>query len=305
LSFSPSNGSGRKPGPEAPPAAIHVDLDGATDIYRMWGWEYPAEEDLVFQTGLSNLLDLFARNRITATLFVIASSLENPRKRLLIEEALRRGHEIASHTVTHPNLLRVPRELKREEIARSREEIQQRLGVEVRGFRAPGYLIDREGIEMAADSGYAYDASFFPTKAFAKRMKCPIQKLTRPHRPLDGRDFLELPLPDHRPSPVPFNPSYAMLLGVGYFRWGLRRHRRTGSPLVMLFHLIDASAPLPKSHLPGFGARIATLSGMPERRKIKRCQQMLSAIRSSYRLGPTMDLIGECQAARPREAVAS
>jgi peptidoglycan/xylan/chitin deacetylase (PgdA/CDA1 family) len=282
-----------------------VDLDGALDIYRMWGWEYPSEEDVVFQTGLANLLDLFARNRIQATLFVIASSLENPRKRLLIEEAVRRGHEIASHTMTHPNLLRVSREQKRDEIVRSREAIQERLGVDVRGFRAPGYLMDREGIEIAAASGYAYDASFFPTRAFARRMQCPIEKLTRPHRPLEGQDFLELPLPDHRPSPVPFNPSYAMLFGVRYFRWGLRRHRRSGSPLVMLFHLIDASAPLPRTHLAGWGARIATLSGMPERRKIKRCQQMLSAIRAAYRIVPTKELIEECQAARAREAVAS
>ena len=285
----------------APSAAIHVDLDGATDIYAMWGWKYPGRVDTLYESGLSNLLNLFEAFSIRATLFVIASSLEDPRKRALVEQAMRAGHEIASHTVTHPNLLRISSQQKRDEVTRSREQLQQQLGVAVRGFRAPGYLIDREGVEMLAAAGYAYDSSFFPTKAFAGRMQCGIEQLTTPHRPFAGSDFWELTLPDHRPSPVPFNPSYAHLFGMPYFRWGLRRHRRTGTPLVMLFHLIDAAAPLAKSDLPAWGSHVATLSLISEQRKVERCKQMLSAIAASYRIVPTKELLQQCIAARARE----
>lgn len=281
-----------------PPAAIHVDLDGASDIYRMWGWRFEGE-DTVFDTGLRNALEMFDRNQICATLFVIADSLDTPSKRALIEEARRRGHEIASHTFSHPDLLQQDSARKREEIVRSRERIEQDLGVRVRGFRAPGYRLDLECIRMLADHGYQWDASAFPTKIFSQRFQTPVERLLAPHRPISGNAFLELPLPDHRPSPVPFNPSYAHLIGMPYFRWGLKRKRSRGGPLVMLFHLIDFSDPLPSARLTGWKSRIATLSNISATKKQKRCQQMLDEIRTRYRIVPTTDLIAEVEAQLP------
>lgn len=277
-----------------PPAAIHVDLDGASDIFRMWGWRF-AGEDSVFETGLRNALDLFDANGIRATLFVIADSLDQPRKRALIEEAMRHGHEIASHTVTHPDLLKQDSARKREEIAGSRRRLEAELGVQVRGFRAPGYRLDRECLELLAGSGYAWDASAFPTAVFSQRLRTPVERLMTAHRPLEGSDFLELPLPDHRPWPVPFNPSYAHLTGLAYFRWGLKRARRRGLPLVMLFHLIDFSDPLPGRQLQGWKSRIATLSNLSGEKKRRGCQRMLDEIKARYRIVPTCDLIAEVE----------
>lgn len=277
-----------------PPATIHVDLDGASDIFRMWDWPFEGE-DTVFETGLRNALDLFDSNGIRATLFVIADSLDHPRKRALIEEAMRRGHEIGSHTITHPNLLKQDSARKRKEIAGSRERLERELGVCIRGFRAPGYRLDRECIELLAASGYAWDASAFPTSVFSDRLRTPVERLMTPHRPVQGSDFLELPLPDHRPWPVPFNPSYAHLTGLTYFRWGLKRARRRGLPLVMLFHLIDFADPLPPAQLRGWKTRIATLSNISGEKKRHGCQRMLDEIGARYRIVPTGDLIAEVE----------
>jgi peptidoglycan/xylan/chitin deacetylase (PgdA/CDA1 family) len=277
-----------------PPAAIHVDLDGASDIFRMWGWRFEGE-DTVFETGLRNALDLFEANGVRATLFVIADSLDQPRKRALVEEAMRRGHEVASHTVTHPDLLKQDTARRQSEISGSRERLERELGVKVRGFRAPGYRLDRECIEMLAASGYAWDASAFPTPVFSGRLRTPVERLLAPHRPVDGSEFLELPLPDHRPWPVPFNPSYSHLTGLTYFRWGLKRAHRRGLPLVMLFHLIDFSDPLPAGQLRGWKSRIATLSNISGEKKRRGCQQMLDEIKARYRIVPTCDLIAEVE----------
>src|ERR1700730_6859015 len=120
-----------------PPAVIHVDLDGATDIFKMHGWTFSDPVDPIFETGLRNSLDFFERNQIRATLFVIANSLDNPRKRVLLEEAVQRGHEIASHTLTHPDMFAVSRAEKSREIFESRAKLESLLDVTVRGFRAP------------------------------------------------------------------------------------------------------------------------------------------------------------------------
>src|ERR1700687_5686614 len=119
-----------------PPAVVHVDCDGATDIYRMHGWTYRSAEDHLFASGMRNALELFQRNAVRATLFVIAGSLDDPRKRALLAEAHGRGHELASHSLSHPLLFKLTRDEKRHQFASSRERIETELGVSVRGFRA-------------------------------------------------------------------------------------------------------------------------------------------------------------------------
>jgi Polysaccharide deacetylase len=193
--------------------------------------------------------------------------------------------------------LTLDREQKRREILESREKIESQLGVTVRGFRAPGYRIDRESWQLLAESGYEYDASAFPTDVFARRLECPVERLQSPHRPLPGRALVELPLPDHRPFPVPFSPSYALVIGDWYFRWGLERFRRRPAPLVLLFHLIDMAEPMQPKYLNGWRSRVFTLSNLTSRKKIDRCQKMLDAVRRNYRLTSTAGLLEECRSA--------
>jgi hypothetical protein len=280
-------------------AAIHVDLDGAVDIYKGHGWEYPYLEDPIFETGLNNILALFDRNNIRASFFVIASSLDNPRKLELVQEITRRGHEVASHSFTHPNLRTLAGEQKRREIAESREKLEKLLGVKIRGFRAPGYQIDRECIELLSQYEYEYDASAFPTQSFARRLQVPLASMAAPYRPLRGSALLELPLPDHRPSPFPFNPSYSLLFGTRYFSWGLERFRRSGMPLVLLFHLIDAADPMPHDRLNGLKSRVFTLSILSSERKLASCQKMLDLVRRHYQIATTKTLIDEWSAKIP------
>jgi peptidoglycan/xylan/chitin deacetylase (PgdA/CDA1 family) len=275
----------------SPPAAIHLDLDGAIDIYKAHGWEYPYPDDPLFESGLSNALTFFERNRIRATLFVIASSLDNPRKRELVLEALRRGHEIASHTLTHPNLLRINGEQKRVEIAESRKKLESLLSVKIKGFRAPGYQIDRECLELLAQSGYDYDSSVFPTQLFAKRLGSSRTTLSAPHRPLKTSALVEISLPDYRPSPFPFSPSYSLLFGLSYFRWGLDRFRKYGTPMVLLFHLTDFADPLPRERLGGWQSRVFTLSNLNRGTKLTRCQQMLDLVVHRYQIVSTEVLL--------------
>ncbi|HEX5069211.1 MAG TPA: polysaccharide deacetylase family protein, partial [Vicinamibacterales bacterium] len=268
-----------------------------------WGLQFEGD-DSIFTTGLTAALELFKARGVRATLFVIASSLDDPAKRKLIEEAVRRGHEIASHTITHPNLLQIDSAQKQIEIGDSRARLEQRLQVPVRGFRAPGYRLDRECLELLAAAGYAWDASASPTAAMARRLGAPVDALTAPFRPLEGREFLELPLPDHRPSPVPFSPSYAHLLGTGFYRWGVKRAQRRGGPLIILFHLIDFSDPLPSCQLSGWRSRIASLSMLGGPRKRRSCRRMLDEIATRYRLTSTDDLIREVRSGLPNGSTA-
>ena len=281
-----------------PAATVHVDLDGAQDIFEGRGWGYSAADDPLFETGMRHCLDFLAANGIRATLFVIARSLRDPRKRALIDEAARAGHEMASHTVHHRYLTQLDTQGKREEIRVSREFMEQELGVPVLGFRAPGYRIDRESLELLAECGYAWDSSVFPTAKYAAALRTPVETLRAPHTPIPGSDFVEWPMPDHRPFPLPFNPSYSLLLGDWLFRRGMLRFRAGGRPLSLLFHLIDFSEPLSADRLRGLSSRVFTLSTMGAARKRAHCQSMLDLVRHNYRVMTTHEAIAEWRSSR-------
>ncbi len=276
-----------------PPATVHVDLDGAREVYEGRGWGWPHADDAIFESGMRACLEFFAANGITATLFVIARSVQDARRRPLLELAVAQGHEIASHSLTHQYLTEIDRVGKRREIAESRALLEDELGVPVRGFRAPGYRIDRESLELLVEAGYAYDSSAFPTAAYATALDSSVATLRLPHHPLPDRDLMEWPMPDHRPFPIPFNPSYALLAGDWLFRSGLARFRRGGRPLTLLFHLIDFAEPLGPAQLKGLGSRIFTLSTLSAARKRQRCQAMLDLVRREYRITTTLEAIAE------------
>lgn len=272
-------------------ATVHLDLDGAAQIFSAHGWKWRFTDDPIFDTGLPRALDFFEHAGIRATLFVIAAEMRDPQKRELLRDAVARGHEVASHSLTHRKLTALARDEKRREIFESREQLAASLGVAVHGFRAPGFEIDREILELLDEAGFAYDSSVFPTRRFARRLGV-AGLATSPHRPLVDRPLLELVLPVYRPLPTPFHPSYSLVFGMWYFGMGMRRFQRTGAPLVLLFHLTDFADPLPRAQLPGSRAAFFTLSYLSRERKVQRCQQMLDLVRRDYEVVATERLLG-------------
>ncbi len=272
------------------PATIHLDLDGDVHIFRAHGWRYTALDGRFFASGLNRALDLFDETGVCATLFVIAEDIADPAKRALLKEAVRRGHAIGSHTVTHRNLTTLRRDEKHYEIFESRERLMDGLGVEVQGFRAPGFALDRESLEMIAEAGYTYDSSLFPNARSALRVET-TNVPARPHRPLANATLVELPMPSHWPLPLPFHPSYSLVLGLWYFRLGLGLVQRTSAPLVLLFHLTDFAEPLPESVIPNIPARLYTLSHLDSDVKAQRSRQMLQMVASRFQILSTRQLL--------------
>jgi hypothetical protein len=152
--------------------------------------------------------------------------------------------------------------------------------------------MDRESFEMVDEAGYAYDSSLFPNADFARRIG--VDQLSEsPHRPLTGRQLVELPMPAYSPLPVPFHPCYSLVLGEWYFRLGLSLFRRKGAPLALLFHLTDFADPLPEDRLPNPMAKIYTLSHLSAETKLRRCERMLGLVRRDYQLGSSAQSLNQ------------
>ena len=263
------------------PAVVHVDLDGAEHIYRHHGWSLPGGGDPVFASGFPRLLDFLRSNGLRATLFAVASDLDDPAKREGLMRAVAEGHEIASHSLSHADFDGLDPAQRHEELAQSRLRLEDALGTPVTGFRCPSYQIDRGSFELLEETGYRWDSSVFPSAAFAHRLRVPAV-LPCPYRPLYDSPVVELPLPGYRPLPFPFHPSYAQLLGLRYFELGLSRFERSGDPLVLLFHLIDFAEPLGAERLCGWKSRLYTLSHRSAEAKRERCQQIVDRVGRSF-----------------------
>ena len=144
------------------PAGLSVDVDSVACHLEGYGFERPVDSGEAYEIAVPRALDLFDRIGARATFFLIAE--EASHKPAVVREIVRRGHEVASHSLTHtvPFGCGQPVSL-REEVRRSKRVLEELSGDPVAGFRAPSW----EGSadlrrELAAD-GYLYDASAFPS----------------------------------------------------------------------------------------------------------------------------------------------
>lgn len=71
-----------------------------------------------------------------------------------VQEMAATGIEFGSHTCTHPELTQLSLAQRREEIVRSRHDLQEKLGVEVGSFCYPRGKLDEATIELVAEAGY-------------------------------------------------------------------------------------------------------------------------------------------------------
>jgi peptidoglycan/xylan/chitin deacetylase (PgdA/CDA1 family) len=154
-----------------PKLAVSVDLDGLECYYRIHGLgepPAPPARHVVLQSCLPRFLELFARHGIKATFFVVGADLaEDAAGRALLAEAARDGHELANHTHTHPyDFTRLPRDVMAAEIDRAHAAIGDVGGRAPVGFRAPGYAINGQVLDLLVQRGYAYDSSVFPSPPY-------------------------------------------------------------------------------------------------------------------------------------------
>jgi len=201
------------------------------------------------------LIDLFERAGVRATFFTVGEvARDHPD---LLRELAAAGHEIACHTMTHPNLWRLTPDDLRDELEQYHEAIERAVpGVDVLGFRAPMFSIDRRtawALGVLRDGGFRYDSSVVPawTPAYGVR-GAPLDvyhaSLRDPGRVDAEEGLLELPLTACAFGPLRVPTAggvYLRLYPFPLFRALLRRAART-RPLVLYVHPWETYAGTPR-----------------------------------------------------------
>jgi len=109
------------------------------------------------------IADMLDSAGIRATFFVLGWVGDRYPK--LIRELHRRGHEIGSHSYWHRlTYSQKPAEF-REDLKRSRDVLQDNIGVAVTSYRAPSFSITERSLwalEVLVEEGFRIDSSIFP-----------------------------------------------------------------------------------------------------------------------------------------------
>ena len=97
------------------------------------------------------VLDLLREHGARATFFLIGARVrERPDDVRRIEAE---GHELGSHTLTHPRLTEISDDEARAEIIGGVEALEEVLGERLQLFRAPGFYADERVLAIVADLG--------------------------------------------------------------------------------------------------------------------------------------------------------
>jgi hypothetical protein len=137
-------------------------MDTVADILQGYGLEAETAPDRVWSQAVPLLLDALEEQNVPATFFVIGR--DTCEHGGVIRDLVARGHEVASHSMTHRQpFRRLPRADQEWEVRESKGVLEDLIGTEVLGFKAPGWDADRHILRAVARAGYTYDASGFPS----------------------------------------------------------------------------------------------------------------------------------------------
>ena len=143
--------------------SVTVDMDCLRSNFKGFGLQKNSYSFREFEIGIENLLAFFSRFNIRATFFFVAHDLEIKTNADLIKYVIAEGHEIASHSYSHPQGFRLLSEReKTDELRISKKIIEDVSGQDIIGFRAPGWNISDDTLPILRKLGFKYDSSVFP-----------------------------------------------------------------------------------------------------------------------------------------------
>jgi hypothetical protein len=238
-------------------AGLSIDVDSVASHLEGYGFERPEDDGAAYRIAIPRCLTLLEQAGARATFFLIVE--EAARHREVVREIVERGHEVASHSMTH----RLPFANLNEtrmaiEIGESKTLLESTAGRKVVGFRAPSWDLSLDVLHALAGAGYDYDASTYPSlllplvrMAVARRSRegrvrtAPglwrgVFGPSRVHRiPIDGRCLMEVPICTAPWVRLPYYHTLRFLMPSLAFGVIEALALRRRAPAAYQFHAVD------------------------------------------------------------------
>lgn len=288
-------------------AGLSVDVDSVASHLEGYGFDRPPDDGTALRVAVPRALELFERLGARATFFMIGREAETYPD--TVREIAERGHEVASHSMTH----RLPfasldDQRAQEEIADSKALLQRLSGTPVAGFRAPSWDVDPKLCARLARADYSYDASAYPSillpllrRSIASRSSrgsvstgsglwdgvfgpTGIHRLATPEGPL-----WEVPVCTTPGARLPYYHTLRFVLPRSAFRTIGAWARLRRGPVTYQFHAVDFL----ETARDGLDPRIGRHPGMETdlKAKLSLAEESLRTLGRSRRILPLREII--------------
>ncbi len=238
-------------------------------------WEsYPS----YFPQFIPPFLDLLDELQLKITFFIVGRDASFAQNLKLMQEIVKRGHEVANHSFDHEPWLHIytPEHLK-EEIVKAEEAIVTATGQKPLGFRGPGFVYSYDILSVLKERNYLYDSSVLPSfigplarlyfNTIAKGMKNrdklfgSFKEGFRSNKVHEINGIIEIPVTTIPFLKTPFHLSYLMYLASyspvlmkGYLNLAIESCKLDGVSPNFLIHptdLLDLTQAPDLSFFPG------------------------------------------------------
>ncbi|MEO6726868.1 MAG: XrtA system polysaccharide deacetylase [Blastocatellia bacterium] len=262
----------------------YYQVEAFADVVRREDWSHWEPR---VERNTHRLLNLFARRNVRGTFFILGWVAE--RYPQLVREIAAAGHEIACHSYQHQLIHTQTREEFRADVRRAKLLLEEIIGTEVIGYRAPTYSIMREtlwALDVLVEEGFRYDSSIFPIHH--DRYGIPGAERHLHIVRCTAGEIAEFP-----PSTVRVAGMNIPVAGGGYFRllpyplfrWGVRRiNRNDGQPTIFMIHAWEVDPEQPVIA----GTR---LNIWRHRNNLHRTEARLERLLDDFRFAPVRDVL--------------
>jgi polysaccharide deacetylase family protein (PEP-CTERM system associated) len=210
-------------------------------------------QELRVERNVRRLLAMLDEHDVKATFFTLGWIAERTPR--LVREAYESGHEIACHGYAHRMITEQTPEEFREDVRRAKGILEDIIGKEVIGYRAPTFSITKRtlwALDILAEEGFKYDSSIFPVRHDRYGFPSWSRHIERV-KLRNGASIIEAPLLTLH--------AFGMNLpaaGGGYFRlfplwlssFAIRRMNSEGHPAILYLHPWELDPDQPRFPLP-------------------------------------------------------
>ena len=136
-------------------AVFTMDVEAFADTECISASGIPVDVDLL--DGFDEYVKILDKYGIKSTLFTVGDLA--PRIVDRLRGYISKGHDLALHSYSHIAPMQVPLEQFREKTRRAKQWMRELFDVDVVGFRAPCFSMDKARLEVLQELGFRYDSS--------------------------------------------------------------------------------------------------------------------------------------------------
>ena len=276
-------------GHQGPLNAMTVDVE---DYFQVSAFERYVPRESWNQTrtrveaNVDRIMEMFDQQGVKATFFTLGWIAE--RHPQMVKAIAEQGHEVASHGWSHVRVTQQNREQFRDDVVRTKGELESLTGQQVLGYRAASYSIGESNLwalDVLNETGHRYSSSIFPIKHDLYGMPDAPRFAFHPH----DDDFVEFPVTTvkvaNRNLPCAGGGWFRLIPYAG-MRWAMRRVNQIDQESVIFyFHPWEIDPAQPR--MQGLDAKTRFRHYL----NLDRTQDRLKRLLKDFRWGKMSDLL--------------